>query len=219
VPLDAPLFGIVAALRPEKNHLMFLRAAALIRNVIPHARFWVIGDGVEREKLAVAIRAVDMDGQLQMLGSRDDIPQLLAAMDVFMLSSLNEANPVSILEAMATGLPVVATDVGSVSQTVEEGVTGYLVEIGDAERMARRGVQLAADLPRARCLGAAGRRQIMDYWSLDRMICGYQQLIESAYRRKASPGWAPVVSRDDPHPRSSTARLLQLDEAGRGENR
>ncbi len=218
VPLDAPLFGIVAALRPEKNHLMFLRAAALIRNVVPAARFWVIGDGVEREKLTVAIRAAELDGQVQMLGARDDVPELLAAMDVFMLSSLNEANPVSILEAMATGLPVVATDVGSVSQTVEEGVTGYLVRIGDAERMARRGVQLAADLPRARSLGAVGRRQVRDYWSLDRMIGGYQRLIETAYRRKASPGRAWVVSPDDPHPESSTARPLQLDEAGRGEN-
>ena len=186
VPADAPLFGIVAALRPEKNHLMFLRSAALIRNVFPTARFWIVGDGAERHKLTVAVQSAGLSDHVKLLASRDDIPQLLAAMDVFMLSSLNEANPVSILEAMSAGLPVVATNVGSVSETVRDGVTGYLVASGDAEQMARRGVQLAGDLRRARCLGAVGRRDVVASWSLEKMVCGYERLMEATYRRKTT---------------------------------
>jgi glycosyltransferase involved in cell wall biosynthesis len=214
VPPDAPLFGIVAALRPEKNHLMFLRAAALIRHVIPDARFWMIGDGGEREKLTVAARSAGLADCVQLLGSRHDISQLLAAMDVFMLSSRNEANPVSILEAMSVGLPVVATDVGSVSETVTDGVTGYLVPAGDAERMARRGVQLAADLPRARCLGRVGRRRVVESWSLAKMVGGYEQLMETTYRRKAAVGNESVVSRDVVGRRALTAQLVQVEQAG-----
>jgi glycosyltransferase involved in cell wall biosynthesis len=207
VPPDAPLFGIVAALRPEKNHLMFVRAAALIRNVVPNAHFWIVGEGSERDKLTVAIRSAALDRHVHLLGSRDDIPRLLAAMDVFVLSSLNEANPVSILEAMSAGLPVVATQVGSIAETVKEGINGFLVESGDAEQMARRGVQLAVDLPRARCFGAVGRREVVESWSLGSMIRGYEALMEATYRRKASGG----LHESEPGPRASGDETLPAE--------
>ncbi len=167
---------------------MFLRAAALIRNAVPNAHFWIVGEGREREKLTMAIRSAALDGHVQLLGSRDDIPRLLAAMDVFFLSSLNEANPVSILEAMSAGLPVVATQVGSIAETVKDGINGFLVGSGNAEQMARRGVQLAVDLPRARCFGAVGRREVVESWSLGSMVRGYEALMEATYRRKTSGG-------------------------------
>ncbi len=212
VPQGVPLFGIVAALRPEKNHLLFLRAAALIRNVVPDAQFWLIGDGGEREKLELAIRSAALENRVQMLGSRDDIPRLLAAMDVFMLTSHNEANPVSILEAMSVGLPVVATRVGSVEETVQDGVTGFLAGPGDAERLARRGVELALNPDRGRCFGALGRRVVQDAWSLAHMVCGYETLMEAIYRRKSqgNAGETGAALAGDAPP--SSAEPLQVEQ-------
>ncbi len=181
---DVPVFGIVAALRQEKNHLLFLRAAKRIRQAIPDARFLIVGDGPRREQIEVAVASSGLQRSVMMLGTRRDIPDLLAAMDVFVLTSQMEANPVSILEAMATGLPVVATRVGSICETVRDGYTGYVVAPGDAEAIARRGIDLVSQPTRMCQMGQNGRQAIGDHWSLDHMVAGYQRLIAATYRRK-----------------------------------
>ena len=183
-PLDAPLCGIVAALRQEKNLQLFLRSAALIRRQLPTARFVIVGDGPERQTLEQTAAATGIHDSVHFLGARDDIPRLLSALDVFSLSSHNEANPVSILEAMSVGLPVVATRVGSVPETVRHDVTGYLVEPGDAEAAAARCLELMQDPPKARQMGSAGRREVLNRWTLDAMVAGYEDLITEIYQRK-----------------------------------
>jgi glycosyltransferase involved in cell wall biosynthesis len=120
------------------------------------------------------------------LGSRDDVPRLLVAMDVFALTSHIEANPLSILEAMSAGVPVVATNVGSIREAVTEGETGFLVAPGDAELLANRVLQLLADPRRCVAMGAAARQAVIDRWSIDAMVHGYEQLIESTYERKVA---------------------------------
>ena len=122
-------------------------------------------------------------------GSRHDVPRLLAAMDVFALTSHIEANPVSILEAMSVGRPVVATNVGSIHEAVAEGQTGFLVPPGDADQLADRVLRLLHDPLRAEAMGAAAREAVVDRWSIEAMVGGYERLIESIYAKKV--GCAP----------------------------
>jgi glycosyltransferase involved in cell wall biosynthesis len=185
IPPNAPVAGIVAALRPEKNHEMFLRAAELVRREVPDARFLVIGDGPERPKLEDLAGSLSLGESIQFLGTRGDVPELLALIDVLMLTSHMEANPVSILEAMACEKPVVATAVGSVGESVQDGRTGYLIAPGDFAQTARRVVELFRDPNLAAAFGRAGREHVLAHASSQRMVDGYQELIAGIYDRKA----------------------------------
>jgi glycosyltransferase involved in cell wall biosynthesis len=182
-----PLVGIVAALRPEKNHELFLRSAALVQRRLPDARFLIVGDGPERGRSEQWSRELGLSDCVHFLGSRPDIPRWLAALDVFALTSHNEANPVSILEAMSCGLPVVAPRVGSISESVAEEKSGFLVEPGNEYEQARCWMTLLQDRQLARKMGQAGRRTVLESWSLDRMVRGYETLIERIYASKRGP--------------------------------
>lgn len=185
--VGAPVATIVAALRPEKNHELFLKAAALVHGRMPEARFLIIGDGAGRSALEAQASDLGIASAVRFLGTRRDIPELLAHTNVLVLSSHMEANPVSIMEGLACGKPVVATRVGSIPETVHEGVSGHLVEPGNAEEMSRRIEQLFRTPKLAAQMGAAGRAHIAAYWSLDRMVEGYQDLIKSIYLGKVTP--------------------------------
>jgi glycosyltransferase involved in cell wall biosynthesis len=187
VPRDAPVCGIVAALRPEKNHELFLHAAAEVRSEHPDARFLIIGDGPRRGELEQLAAKLDVAGAVHFLGSRSDVEELLPAMDVFALTSHNEANPVSILEAMACGVPVVASDVGSVSESVESEITGYLASPGAVNEHAARWLDLLRDEPLRRSMGLAARNRVVERWSLEAMVGGYEDLIAEIYDRKSLP--------------------------------
>jgi len=183
--LGAPTAAIVAALRPEKNHELFLAAAARVRRHVPAAQFLVIGDGPRRGELEQRATELGIRDAVRFLGTRCDVPQLLGLTDVLVLSSHMEANPVSILEGLACGKPVVATRVGSISETVLEGVNGFLVDPGSEEQLAARIHQLFTDLDRARQMGSDGRQTVVAGWSLERMVDGYQGLIASVYGKKS----------------------------------
>lgn len=184
---DNPVAAIVAALRPEKNHELFLRAAKLVHDQLPQARFLVVGDGLRRGELEALNTSLGLDGVVKFLGTRSDVPQVLSLVDTLVLSSHMEANPVSILEALACGKPVVATRVGSIPETVHDGVNGYLVSAGDEQGMADRISQLLRFRAFAANLGQKGRQGVIDHWSLDRMVKGYQDLITSIYLSKCPP--------------------------------
>jgi glycosyltransferase involved in cell wall biosynthesis len=181
---DAPVVGIVAALRPEKNHELFLRSAALIRHGVPGARFLVVGDGPQRTALETLAHELSLADCVHFLGTRSDVPEVLSLLDVLVLTSHMEANPVSILEAMATEKPVVATRVGSVPETVLDGVTGYLAKPGDQAGIAARVVELLQNRQKAAAMGRAGREHVVAHWSVQHMVEGYQELIAEIYREK-----------------------------------
>jgi glycosyltransferase involved in cell wall biosynthesis len=192
-----PLCGIVAALRPEKNHALFVKAAALVRQQVPESHFLIVGDGPQRHEVEALLKSHKMDDCVHLLGTRTDVPRILAALNVFLLTSDNEANPVSILEALSVEVPVVATQVGSVGATVRPGETGFLAPPGDAPRLAQSVVRVMQDGCLARRLGKTGRQEVQAHWSLERMVRGYEQLILEIYRRKTSgPKGAPQRARD-----------------------
>jgi glycosyltransferase involved in cell wall biosynthesis len=179
-PTD-PVVGIVAALRPEKNHELFLEMATRVVKQLPTARFLIVGDGPCRPALELRARDLAIDQHVLFLGSRNDVPSLLAAIDVFTLTSHIEANPVSILEAMSTGKPVVATNVGSIHEAVVEGRTGFLAAPGDAYQLSDRVLRLLNEPLRAQRMGTAARDLVASRWSIESMVCGYERLIEDIY--------------------------------------
>lgn len=173
-----PLVGIVAALRSEKNHSMFVAAAKLVLAAQPDTHYLIIGEGPERATIEAAAKQHGIADRIHLLGNRSDTPRLLTALDVFALSSLNEASPVSILEALACSVPVVATDVGSVAETVRPGQTGCLVESEDTNAMADAIIDLLADGEKRKRFGNTGRQWVARSGSLDAMVLGYTELIE-----------------------------------------
>lgn len=207
VPSDAPLVGIVAALRPEKNHALFLQAARLVKEKRPTAHFVIVGDGPERPAIESLRSELGLQHCVHLLGTRSDTPELLAAWDAFALTSHNEANPVSILEALAAGVPVVATRVGSIPETVVPGETGYLATPGNAAEVAEHLETLLADRPRAMQLGNTGRERVIARWSLAAMVQGYTQLIEEIYASKAG-GPVPCLRSSATSPLAKTGEEL-----------
>ena len=182
----APVVGIVAALRPEKNHSLFLRAAVRVRRAIPDARFLIVGDGPQRRELETLAQSLSISDAVRFLGTRNDVPEVLSLVDVLALCSHMEANPVSILEAMAAEKPVVATRVGSVDKAVQDGRTGCLVRPGSEEELAGRLIELLRDRVRAAAFGRAGRQHVLEHASISRTVAGYEDLLEGIYRQKTA---------------------------------
>jgi glycosyltransferase involved in cell wall biosynthesis len=176
----------VAALRPEKNHELFLEIARRVVSQVPAARFLVVGDGPCRSALEQRARELGIESNVDFLGTRADVAELLAAIDVFALTSHVEANPISILEAMSAGKPVVATDVGSIHESVVHGKTGFLAPPGAARRLTEDLLLLIRNPALARQMGATARQAVVAHWSIEGMVERYENLIESIYARKSS---------------------------------
>jgi glycosyltransferase involved in cell wall biosynthesis len=179
-----PVLGIVAALRPEKNHELFLDVAAQVVRKLPAARFLIVGDGPCRPQIEERAQQLGLSSHVVFTGSRPDVPRLLAAMDVFGLTSRMEANPLSILESMSVGRPVVATNVGSIHEAVIEGQTGFLIEPGNAGQFADRVIGILNAPIMGHVMGTAAREVVVTRWSLETMVAGYERLIETTYARK-----------------------------------
>lgn len=183
---DTPLVGIVAALRPEKNHALFLNAASKVIGKFPRAHFVIVGDGPERTNIENTIAALNLGKKISLLGTRSDTPRLLAAMDVFALTSHNEASPVSILEALSCGVPVVSTRVGSVAESVHDHRNGFTVEPGDVDALADRIQYLLMNKESAEMMGNVGREHVQSHGSLETMVRSYEHLIHSIFDRKTN---------------------------------
>jgi glycosyltransferase involved in cell wall biosynthesis len=164
---------------------LFLRAAARVQHALGKARFLIVGDGPQRGELESLARSLGISAAVRFLGTRSDVPDVLALIDVLALSSHIEANPVSILEAMAMEKPVVATRVGSVDKAVHDGRNGYLVSPGSEEELAGRLVELLRDRARAAAFGRAGRNYVLEHASIQQMVSGYEDMLEGIYRQKA----------------------------------
>jgi len=127
IPLDAPLVGTIGAMSPQKDHDLFVRAAALLHAEIPTAHFVIVGEGFLRPQISARIRELNLDHCFHLSGFRHDVRPALAAFDLFVLSSFNEGMAWVLLEALASGLPIVATDVSGTRACLEQGVNGLIV--------------------------------------------------------------------------------------------
>jgi len=153
------LVGTVACLKPQKAPLDFVRAAALAHRADPTLRFAIAGDGELRAEVESEIRAHGMQGAVRLLGWRRDVPEILAALDLFVLTSRFEGLPRVVLQAMAAGVPVVATAVDGTPEVVHDGETGLLVPPADPQEAAVAILRMVRERALAeRCAAEAGRR-------------------------------------------------------------
>jgi len=154
------VIGTLGNLRPEKDLETFLLAARGIVDAIPTAEFLVIGDGPAANKLKWLADDLHLSESVRFLGDRSDVPDLVAALDILVMSSYTESFPNAILEAMAMGKPVVATNVGGIPELVEEGQTGFLVPPRDPKAIAYRVLSLCRDSARRLQMGRAARERV-----------------------------------------------------------
>jgi len=182
VPAGRRLVTMVASLKPLKRHDVFLRAFA--RNLPRHdAHALIVGDGPARGDVERTVRDLGIESRVTLTGVRDDVHEILRATDVSVLSSDTEAFPVSILEAMACAVPVVATDTGSVHEVLKDGSNGRVVPRGDAAALATAIDDLLSNPRRARSMGESGRALVVERFSIEAMVRGYEDVIATSIER------------------------------------
>jgi len=175
------LVGGVGRLEPVKGFAYFVQAARLVAEAVPEARFILVGNGSQYAELAAQLGAIR--DKFVMLGMRDDVPELMAAMDVFVLPSLNEGMGRVLLEAAAAGTPAVAANVGGVPTIVKHEHSGILVPPRDPEAIAAAVISLARDPVRRRALADRARTAAPAY-SIERMVERIESLYEELIKEK-----------------------------------
>jgi len=185
VPEAAPMVICVAKMLEQKGHRHLVDAlAASSRAEGEPIHVALLGDGPLRQAIVSQAREAGVADRIHLLGTRPDVPRLLAAADVFVLPSLWEGLPMALLEAMAAGLPVIATSVSGTRQVVEDGRTGLLVAPGDSTELASAMQRLVADRPLRARLGAAGRNHVRAEFSVDRQAQRHLALYQSCRARQ-----------------------------------
>jgi sugar transferase (PEP-CTERM/EpsH1 system associated) len=178
------LIGVVARLRPEKNHAMLLDAFAALKDDHPNARLAIVGDGELQDQLLEKTRVLGMEKRVLFLGNRNDVPRLLKSFDLFALPSQWEGLPLTVLEAMASGLAMVATNVGGIPEAVVHGETGLLSPPNDAERFAGMLGRVLDDLDAAGAMGRRGQEKARVEFDINDMIAKYELLYEKLAARR-----------------------------------
>ncbi|HLG14443.1 MAG TPA: glycosyltransferase [Blastocatellia bacterium] len=170
---------IVARLFPEKNHRLLLAAFADVATRVDRARLLIAGDGTEEEAIRNEITRLGLGESARMLGVRRDVATILAASDVFVLSSDREGLPIAVLEAMAAARPVVASAVGDLPRVIEDGVTGRLFAAGDQAALAKALAEVLSDPEGASRMGLAAREMVAANYGLGAMI----EKLEAVYSK------------------------------------
>jgi L-malate glycosyltransferase len=176
LPPDAFCFALACRFDPVKGLDGLIRALRRVVDQCPAARLVLIGDGELRSGLEALIRGLDLGGHVLLPGFRSDVPRWLGAADAFVLSSLDEGTSVSLLEAMAAGLPCIATRVGGNPLVVRHGETGLLVEPRDEAALAAAMLRLARDPVLRQEMGRKGRQRFQERFAWNGMLDRYAQM-------------------------------------------
>jgi glycosyltransferase involved in cell wall biosynthesis len=194
----------VARLRREKRVPDFVQAVKLTRRSHPNVVGLIAGDGPERPAVAASIAN---DPGIRLLGHQDDVARLLLAADVFVLTSEYEALPMAILEAMAAGLPIISTRVGSIPRVIAEGETGRLVAPGDIDALAAALGDLAADPGARESMGNAAAQSHRGHWQADAMIEAYADVFAELVGTRGSDDSPGSTSAATPVPGATNRKL------------
>lgn len=190
VPEGGKVVGILATLTPAKDHATFLRAAALVAAARPDTRFAIIGEGALRGELTALAATLGLTQKVTFCGYQARVADYLASCDLLVSSSRdNEGASNSILEGMALGVPVVATNIGGNGELVQDGVTGHLTAIGDHEAIAAATLRAFADPAETATLVANARQLVATAFSHEGMVAQYEELYA---RLLAAPRRAPA---------------------------
>jgi glycosyltransferase involved in cell wall biosynthesis len=184
------LFVCVARFAPQKNHDLLISAFAKGPAADPKAHLVLAGQGVLRAQLQVRVNELGLTNRVHFLGLRTDIPDVLGAADIFALSSDYEGNPLSVIEAMAAGLPIVSTAVGGVPELLHNGREGFIVSPGSAEQLSEAMVTLLKDADLRTAMGAAAAVRAKSKFNVSAMVRAYEELYEQV--SSPSGGWGPL---------------------------
>ena len=183
IPADAPVIGTIAVLTEQKGVTHLLKAMPRILRDVPTARLLIAGGGPLEAALKQEAEALGIAGSVVFAGWRLDVGELLLAFDVWVMSSLWEAMPLALIEAMASGRPIVATDVGDNGLIVDRGTVARLVPPADADALATAVIGLLQHPEAARQLGAAARARFLERFTIATMVARYEALYEAHAKR------------------------------------
>ncbi len=188
IPAGTTVIGIGVRLAEQKGICYLLQALPVIVRRFPQVMLVIAGEGPLAEELRAQARSLGLEPHVRFLGPRIDVPELLKVFDLYVLPSLWEGLPMVLLEAMAAGCPIVATDVGGISSAIEHGSNGLLVKPADPESLAQAIIRLVADPALRQNMARAGRRVFLERFSADVMTRRYERLYQR--RPSADPGAA-----------------------------
>jgi len=172
------IVSLVARLVPEKNPMMFLRTAEIVLQHEQNTAFMIIGNGSMKEELESAIRKAGLETSVFLLGSRTDVEEILQITDVGVLTSDTEGLPNTVIEMLASGVPVVATNCGGTAEVLDDGQIGFCVERNDEHEMAQQVLRLLRDDTLRKTMGLMGKQVVRERFGLKKMM----ETTESIYR-------------------------------------
>ncbi len=179
-----PVIGTVSFLRPEKGLNVLIDAVSLLQTVFPNVCCLIIGTGQGHQALLAQIRQNKLDETVILAGFREDIPELLRTMDVFVLPSLEEGMPQALLQALSMERAVVASSVGGIPEIIRDGQTGFLVSPQDPAALSEKIGTLLRDPDQRKAFGQGGRRVIAESYSLDGMLQKTEQLYSHLWKQR-----------------------------------
>ncbi len=191
---EAVVAGFVGRLSPEKGPDVFLRAALAIRETCPTAHFVMLGEGPMESQLQAFVAQFGLASTVHFAGVCTDMPSAMAELDLLLLTSRSEAMPLALMEAMASGLPVVATSVGGVPDLVQHGVSGWLTAEGDYEDIAVRAVALIGDMHLRDQVGRHARERAIARLSLSDTVASMSGLLKRLAQGRSPPRRISSVS-------------------------
>lgn len=196
------VIGMVARLDLKKGFEYLLRAARELRGTFPELKVVIVGEGPDRREIEGMIQRFGLQSNVILAGQHSDMPAIYAAMDVFVLPSLNEGLPMTILEAMAGSKPVIATRVGAIPKVIQDGETGLLVDPADSDGLRDALVRLLTDSDLCSRLGAAGHDWVSHNYTSEAMALKYRQMYDDVLGTSAiATVPAPALDNRDSHAR------------------
>ena len=177
---ESPVVAMIACFKPQKAPQDFILLAHRVSQVLPSTRFLLVGDGELKPEVEELIGRFKLKGKVILTGWRRDVPEIMQIIDVLVLTSLWEGLPIVFAEAMASGKPVVATDVDGAKEAIIEGVNGFLVEPHNIEKFAERIIRLIRDRNLAQKMGSEGRKMVYPTFDLAHMLKRIEALYEKS---------------------------------------
>ncbi len=172
---NSVIVGVVGRLNKQKGLAFFLRAACEVLKVEKRVQFLIVGEGPQRYELERLSKRLGIDQWVVFSGFRADVPSVLSVMDIFVMPSLVEGFPLSLLEAMAVGKPVIASNIGGIPEIVKDRESGILVPPRDPEALAEAIVELLKDRANWKVMGENGRQRVIEYFNVERMVRDYEE--------------------------------------------
>ena len=169
----------VSNFRPVKRVEDIVYSMCVITKKVPNAKLIIVGDGPDRRRVERLIDKLGLKKNIRMMGFRSDVPDILRCADALIMASETESAPLTILEGMSSGLPIIATDVGGIPEQVEDGVNGFLVPVKRPDEIAEAVLKLNADINLQTKMGENSRKTVLERYTVDRVLDQYMKIYES----------------------------------------